>query len=84
MQANYLTLLKEMKSTPYYEALTKMLDAEMTRMLSDLVYATDEHRMRQLQGGIFAIQGIIKVLDDVDLLRSLQDNANAHPVVDKE
>jgi hypothetical protein len=84
MQANMLNVLKEFKSTPYYAAVLQMLDNEATRQLSEMVVAQSETRIRHLQGGVMTIEGLRKLLDDVDLLRSLLDNANEHPVVDKE
>ena len=84
MQGDILNLLKEFKSTPYYPAVLKVLDNEATRQLSEMVVAQSEVKIRQLQGGVMTLESIRKVFEDVDLLRSLLDNANAHPVVDKE
>jgi DNA gyrase/topoisomerase IV subunit A len=84
MQANMLNLLKEFKGTPYYAAVLQMLDNEATRQLSEMVVAQSETRIRHLQGGVQTLEGLRKLFEDVDLLRSLLDNANEHPVVDKE
>jgi hypothetical protein len=84
MQADTLNLIKEFKSTPYYAAVLKLMDNEIERQMAEMVVAQSEVKIRQLQGGIMSLEGLHKLFRDVDLLRSLLDNANEHPVVDKE
>lgn len=83
MQANDLNLLKELKATPYARALTSLIVEVQASFIVDLVNA-DQSNFQRIQGGIMATKHILKLFEDVDLLRSLQDNANAHPVSDKE
>ena len=84
MQVNDLNLLKELQTLPHYAALRKLFEGEEKRMILDLVTAASEFRVRQLQGGIHALNQLWKLIEDAELLRSLQDNPNVDPANDKE
>ena len=83
MQANHLDLLKALKATEFYPAL-KALYAEQIEDLQHQLEESDERTFKRIQGALMHSRHVLKLLEDVELLRSLQDNPNADPVTDKE
>ena len=88
MQADKLHLIKELKSTPYWPAVQALIVDVQASFIVDLVNA-DAGNFQRIQGGIMATKHILKLFEDVDLLRSLLErsqpgNPNVDPASDKE